>query len=145
VPAEAAAAVPEARGQAGFDCFRSAAAHEICAMGRKLAGSAQRRAGGGVLQHGSLRLGPDPVGARVAAGLQQEGATSLAELGFALDRERVLAACIAAFESVLPAELTEGTLDDVELAQTRELAVRHVRARDHLLPSGISREPVAGR
>ena len=50
------------RGPGGFDCFQSPAADELCAGGRKLAGSAQRRAGGGVLQHGSLRLGPDPAG-----------------------------------------------------------------------------------
>ena len=87
---------PPAPGPGGFDCFQSPAAHEICARGRKLAGSAQRRAGGGVLQHGSLRLGPDPLAARAAAGLAQEGATSLAELGFALAAERVRAACIAA-------------------------------------------------
>lgn len=145
IPAEPAARVPEAPGPGGFDCFQSTAAHEICAKGRKLAGSAQRRAGGGVLQHGSLRLGPDPRSARAAAGLLQEGATSLAELGFALGPERVLAACIAAFESVLLADLVEGTLDEVELAQGRKLAGRHARAHDLTLPSGISREPVAGR
>jgi lipoyl(octanoyl) transferase len=144
VPAEPAAAIPLAPGAGGFDCFQSAAAHEICAKGRKLAGSAQRRAGGGVLQHGSLRLGPDPLPARAAAGLLQESATSLAELGFALGPERVLAACMAAFESVLAANLVEGTLDEVELAQARELAGRHARP-DFSLPSGISREPVAGR
>jgi lipoate-protein ligase A len=145
VPAEPAAAGPGARRPSGFDCFRSAAAHEICAQGRKLAGSAQRRSGLGVLQHGSLRLAPDPVAARVAAGLLQEGATSLAELGFALAPERVVAACIAAFAEVLPAELVEGTLDEVELSQARELAGRHSRAPDLPIPSGISREPVAGR
>ncbi len=145
IPAEPAAGGSEAPGPGGFDCFQSVAAHEICARGRKLAGSAQRRAGGGVLQHGSLRLGPDLVAARVAAGLVQEGATSLAELGFSLAAERVRAACIGAFESVLPADLAEGTLDEVELAQARELASRHAHGLDHSLPWGISREPVAGR
>ena len=94
-----------AAGQGAFDCFQAPAAEEICARGRKLAGSAQRRAGGGVLQHGSLRLRPDPPAARAAAGLEPEGATSLAELGFALDAERVRAACAAAFAALLPAIL----------------------------------------
>ncbi|NNL66067.1 MAG: hypothetical protein HKP30_07495, partial [Myxococcales bacterium] len=37
----------------GFDCFAVPAPDELLAGGRKLAGSAQRRAGGAVLQHGS--------------------------------------------------------------------------------------------
>ena len=144
VPAEPAPR-PEAAGRGGFDCFEAPAAHEVCAGGRKLAGSAQRRAAGGVLQHGSLRLGPDPEGARAAAGLAQEGATSLAELGFALAPERVRAACIDAFASVLPAELEVGTLDRVELAEARELAIRCSDGLSGPIPWGISRQPFAGR
>jgi lipoate-protein ligase A len=64
-----------------FDCFAEPAGDEICAGGRKLVGSAQRRAGGLVLQHGSLRLAPDAPGVREAAGLGATDATSLAELG----------------------------------------------------------------
>lgn len=64
-----------------FDCFAEPAGDEICVRGRKLVGSAQRRAGGLVLQHGSLRLAPDPPAARRAAGLEASHATSLAELG----------------------------------------------------------------
>lgn len=42
-------------------CFASRARYELVWRGRKLAGSAQRRAGGRVLQHGSLPIGrPDP-------------------------------------------------------------------------------------
>jgi lipoate-protein ligase A len=143
VPAEPAAAGPESPGAGGFDCFQSPAAHEICARGRKLAGSAQRRAAGGVLQHGSLRVGPDSQAARAAAGLLQEGATSLAELGFAPAPERLLAACIAAFESVLPARLVEGRLDEVELAEARELAAAYARTPDPSSPreSQESRSP----
>jgi lipoate-protein ligase A len=145
VPAQPAAPDGAARGRTGFDCFESATPHEICAGARKLAGSAQRRAGGGVLQHGSLRLGPDPAAARLAAGLSQEGATSLAELGFAFGAQEVLGACVAAFESVLPAELVAGALDEFELSQARDLAARHLRAQDLHVPSGTSRAPVAGR
>ena len=44
----------------GFDCFQQAGGDEICVGERKLVGSAQRRSGGAVLQHGSIRLAPDP-------------------------------------------------------------------------------------
>src|SRR5262245_33650984 len=144
IPAEPAPR-PEACARGGFDCFEAPAAHEICAEGRKLAGSAQRRAGGGVLQHGSLRLAPDPEAARAAAGFVQEGATSLAELGFTLAAEHVRAACIGAFASELPAEFEEGTLDRVELAEARELASRCSSGLDGPIPWGISRQSFAGR
>ncbi len=39
-------------------CFSATGRYEITAHGRKLAGSAQRRSGGRVLQHGSILLGP---------------------------------------------------------------------------------------
>ncbi len=85
------------RFERAFDCFAEPRGDEICAGGRKLVGSAQRRAGGAVLQHGSLRLAPDPPRAREAAGLGVGGATSLAELGLRPDREtlqRVLAGAL---------------------------------------------------
>jgi lipoate-protein ligase A len=40
-------------------CFSSAARHEVVINGRKLIGSAQRRMGDLLLQHGSLILGPE--------------------------------------------------------------------------------------
>jgi lipoate-protein ligase A len=81
VDAERAAAGPVALADAhGFDCFAEAANDELCVGGRKLAGNAQRRAGGALLQHGSIRLAADPVGAAHGAGTGA-GATSLAELG----------------------------------------------------------------
>lgn len=47
-------------GSGGNDdvCFTATGRYEITAAGRKLAGSAQRRSRGVVLQHGSLLLGP---------------------------------------------------------------------------------------
>ena len=39
-------------------CFTATGKHEITVRGRKLAGNAQRRSGGRVLQHGSILLGP---------------------------------------------------------------------------------------
>ena len=145
VEVERSAADRAAPGQGAFDCFQSPAADEICAQGRKLAGSAQRRAGGGVLQHGSLRLRPDPPAARAAAGLEQEGATSLAELGFALGAERVRTVCASAFAAVLPATLELATLDDEELSQVRDLAAGHAERLVDPVPWGFSREPVADR
>jgi lipoyl(octanoyl) transferase len=40
-------------------CFASIARHEVTFRGRKIMGSAQRRFGGVVLQHGSIPLGPE--------------------------------------------------------------------------------------
>ncbi len=87
VEADRAASAAAIAPSAGFDCFASAATDEICVGGRKLAGSAQRRASGAVLQHGSIRVEPDPVSAAEAVGLGR-GATSLRELGVSADRAR---------------------------------------------------------
>ena len=58
---------------AGFDCFETAAADEICIAGRKLSGSAQRRIPGAILQHGSIRLAADDA---VAAAAVTTGGTA---------------------------------------------------------------------
>ena len=60
-------------GPEGLRLLREPAGDELCVGGRKLVGSAQRRAGGGVLQHGSIRLQPDPPAIRRAAGLADGG------------------------------------------------------------------------
>ena len=86
-----------------FDCFAAAAGDEICVAGRKLVGSAQRRAGGAVLQHGSLRLTPDPPEARSASGLGAAHATSLAELGLAIEPATLRQALVAGLASTLAA------------------------------------------
>ncbi len=95
---------------AAFDCFESPAADEICAGGRKLVGSAQRRVRGALLQHGSIRLAPDPEAARRAAGFARGVATSLAELDCPASESEVRAALEAAFADSLgplePAGLT---------------------------------------
>jgi len=54
----------ESRAQRGpFFCFARTGATDIIARSRKLAGSAQRRRGGAVLQHGSILLETDQAGA----------------------------------------------------------------------------------
>ncbi len=97
-----------------FDCFAAPADDELCVGGRKLVGSAQWRAGGAVLQHGSLRLRPDPGAAREAAGLDTRVATSLAEIGCGASLEQVLGALRAAFEAALGGPLRPGRLSRVE-------------------------------
>ena len=74
------APAPGVAAATGFDCFDSAAADEICIAGRKLSGSAQRRVAGAVLQHGSIRLAPDPpvAASAVATGSARRSAPSCA-------------------------------------------------------------------
>ena len=151
--ASAALGIASERGGAGapgpqageFDCFQSLATDELCVAGRKLAGSAQRRTGEGVLQHGSLRLAPDSARARAAAGLELGAATSLAELGFAFAAEAVREALIGGFASVLGARFEPAALTPDELAWARERAAWYASGLEAPIPSGFSREPVAGR
>jgi lipoyl(octanoyl) transferase len=60
VEAEVVPLVRERPGPAPTFCFARTGAYEIAVGGRKLVGSAQRRQGGGFLQHGSLLLDTDP-------------------------------------------------------------------------------------
>jgi lipoate-protein ligase A len=92
-----------ARSQAvgeSFDCFASSGLHEIVTEGGKLCGSAQRRVRGAVLQHGSLRLGPDPPEACAASGIHARGAASLAGLGCPASWDEVADAIVLGFTSV---------------------------------------------
>jgi len=133
---------PAGAGPGGFDCFAGPAADELCVGGRKLVGSAQRRGGGGVLQHGSLRLAPDPAPARCATGLGGAAATSLQELGCRVASERLHSVLIEAFAAALDARLERGVLAPAEAA----LAAR--RGADPLsavAPGVFSRPPLNGR
>jgi lipoate-protein ligase A len=115
VSAEASDREARRPGRGGFDCFERPAPSEICVAGRKLCGSAQRRAGGAVLQHGSLRLRPDPVAAAAAAGIGG-GATSLAEEGASPDLGSIVAACVEALGDALDATFEPSQLRPEELA-----------------------------
>jgi lipoate-protein ligase A len=110
---------PDRRG--GFDCFARAAGREICVDGRKLVGSAQRRAGGGVLQHGSIRLRPDTPAVREASSLTGSRATSLAELGVNATPEALQSACVESLAEALGAifEPTPLTGAERDWAQSR--------------------------
>ena len=124
-------AIPTGAAGAGFDCFAAPAGDEFCVDGRKLVGSAQLRAGGAVLQHGSLRLAPDPPEACRAAGLPGSAATSLVEIGCAASAERVRALLVAAFEAALGASLRPGQLNRAErdLARNRGASPRRRAAK----------------
>jgi lipoate-protein ligase A len=130
-----------------FDCFARPAGREICAGGRKLAGSAQRRAKGGILQHGSIRLAPDPPEARRASSLSGAGATSLTELGANSDPEVLRVACVEAFAQALGG-LEVGALTAEDRAEADERV--HDRRRDSgsVPPAAAqraSRQPLADR
>jgi len=118
--------------RADFDCFARAGAGEIVAAGAKLCGSAQRRVRGGLLQHGSLRLRPDPPGASEAAGIDSRAATSLAELGCAAAPAEVAEALARALARALGARLEP---DELEPGERRTAANRPARAvRSGVLP-----------
>jgi len=114
-------------GRRGFDCFAVPAPDELLASGRKLAGSAQRRAGGAVLQHGSIRLSADLPEAARAAGLDPGKSTSLAELGVAVGLDAVVASVVDGFQAVLGVSLEPGALSSVEIAAARRRGARPAR------------------
>jgi lipoate-protein ligase A len=97
-----------------FDCFARAAGREICVDGQKLAGSAQRRTGGGVLQHGSIRLRPDTPAARQASSLSGSGAISVAELGVSASPAALQSACVNGFAKALGADFKLASLTGSE-------------------------------
>jgi lipoate-protein ligase A len=125
-------------GPGAFDCFAEPAEDEICLAGRKLAGSAQRRAGGAVLQHGSVRVFPDPDGVRALGGWLGGSATSLAEEGFEPGLPALREALIEAFGEALGARFIQGGLTPVEIGR---LATRAEvdEAATSCPPRGISR------
>jgi lipoate-protein ligase A len=96
-------------------------------MGRKLVGSAQRRMRGGVLQHGSIRLTPDPCEVTGAVGFAPGVATSLAELGVRVQTDELEEALKVAFRTVL--EAPGGVAPDPRQAPERRAARRSIAAR----------------
>ncbi len=110
----------------GFDCFAEPAGDEIVAGAEKLVGSAQRRCGGAVLQHGSIRIAADPPGVAAAAGVDPNAAISMTQLGVAPASEAELRkALVTAFSRVLGASFSEAEPEAQELEQARVRANLH--------------------
>jgi lipoate-protein ligase A len=124
------------RGEASPPCFVSAGRFEVAVAGRKLVGSAQRRRGGAILQHGSLLF--DDTHERLADVLRIDDASrgavrrSLAEkttnlaaiLGRRADFEEVAEALRVGFERAWGIALTEGVLSALEKEAAFSLATR---------------------
>ncbi len=109
-------------------CFESPSDYEITVAGRKLVGSAQMRAQGTVLQHGTVPLygdiaricqflaaHPDPARVRGRAATVQE------ILGRPVTWDEAAAAITAGLAAALNLRLEPGELTQDELAWTREL------------------------
>lgn len=76
------------RQQQPFLCFRRRAQDDVLLAGHKIAGSAQRRSKGAVLQHGSVLLGRSPFAPELPGIWELSGrAISVEELGIAWARE----------------------------------------------------------
>lgn len=117
-----------AAGAAGFDCFEAVATGEICVAGRKLTGNAQRRAGGALLQHGSIRLTADPDAASRAVRQLPGAATSLAEAGCSAGEPELRAAIGQALAAALKVGLEQGRLSHAERERATARARQHARA-----------------
>ncbi len=123
--AQRAAGEGAASGEASFDCFAQPAGDEIVAGGRKLIGSAQRRSGGAVLQHGSIRVGADLPSVARAAGVADGLAISLAELGHTFAEESLRNALVCGFAEVFGCEFDEQQPEAWECEQAEERCERH--------------------
>jgi len=92
-------------------CFHKSAAVDLCWDDRKGVGSAQRRTGGRVLHHGSIKLGTTP--------LEGDIATAGAELTPEVFAPTLLAAFARAFGVTY--EPTTPSADEVTRAEAREV------------------------
>jgi lipoate-protein ligase A len=129
------ATAPRARGEAAPPCFVSAGRFEVVVEGRKLIGSAQRRSGAAVLQHGSLlldgthtgladvmRVG-DPREREVVRRMLAGKTTDLAAvLARPVELEEIAAAMKLGFEAAWGSELVPGDLSEGERKAVRRLA-----------------------
>lgn len=115
VPAPGAAARPK-----NFDCFAEPAGDEIVVSAEKLVGSAQRRRGGAVLQHGSIRVAADAPAEAAAAGIDPGASVSLAELGIETSEAALREALVASFCRVLEVSFNQAEPEARELDQARE-------------------------
>jgi lipoate-protein ligase A len=109
------------RRTAAFDCFAQPAGDEIVLGRGKLIGSAQRRRGGAVLQHGSIRIAADLPDVARATGVADGLALSLEESGYTIEERELRRALVDGFSKVFDTEFQERPLETWErdLAQQR--------------------------
>jgi lipoate-protein ligase A len=110
-------------------CFDAASQYEITVAGRKLIGSAQRRRGGAVCQHGSLPLHGDLGRIRAVMALDhdtasaQRGITLAEALGGRLVAwEMAAQAVLAGFRAAYALELQYGALSEAEMNESERLS-----------------------
>lgn len=106
-----------AQGSTRFDCFAAPAGDEIVVGKEKLIGSAQRRRGGAVLQHGSIRISADLPAVAAAAGVDPGASISLAQLGIEASEEALREALVPCFAKVLGARFRTLDPEPAELDQ----------------------------
>jgi lipoyl(octanoyl) transferase len=105
-------------------CFQAAAPGEVEADGRKLVGSAQRRQGRALLQHGSILVGGSQAAAAELAGVGEHGPPPalLAELlGRVPTWQELSAAVVAGFETALGICFAREPISSGELTRARAL------------------------
>lgn len=123
----AVATAPRGRGEVAPPCFVSAGRFEIVVAGRKLIGSAQRRLGAAVLQHGSLltdgthvqladvlRVRKEVERAAIRRTLVSKTTNLAAILSRVLEFEELACAMRAGFERAWGITLGDGTLSERE-------------------------------
>ena len=126
--ASTARRVPVRRGaqsSRNFDCFAAPAGDEIVVGTEKLVGSAQRRRGGAVLQHGSIRISADLPAAAAAAGIDPRVSVSLAELGIEASEAALREALVASFAKILNVQFEAAEPEPAERAQAGERVELH--------------------
>jgi len=127
--------VPSPRGKRlTSPCFSSTTQYEVTLGGRKLIGSAQRRLGNMLLQHGSLLIGPehkqlvnllpqnqDALQARFRRELDRHTVSLQEDLDRPVSFEAVAGALRAGFQETLDIPLTEAPLSPDEEADVERL------------------------
>jgi len=134
---EGAASTPKnfAKGDLSMLCFASSVQHEIGWQGRKLVGSAQRRIGNTILQHGSILIGPKHLDLvnylifdnhdkrKVALRHLMRKTVCLNELATgSFSYSAVQKALCRGFEKELRVQLTPGELSEIEITMAESLA-----------------------
>ena len=115
-------------------CFASPSWYELTVGGRKVAGSAQRREAGSVLQHGAIMLSffPDHLAAILRSAVPRaelaaqlaEAAAGLHEFAPGLAPAALADALRAGFADALRVEMAEGILTEEEEILARDLRLK---------------------